>query len=144
MKKILIIHSIQQSPITQSIVQAAKGVLEENLTAFEVYRTNALLEIPPLISIISEHSEYGGMVVTGAATTEREKLIFPNLYQACLDSAAVYSTPIGFGIHVGDIMPDERELMIIGANAACTCAELAGMNVNGLYSDFAHNERYKN
>lgn len=143
-KKILLITSIQNNPVAQIVTQAARNVLDENRAPFEAYKTSALLEIPSLLSIISDYSDYSGIVVTGAAITTREKLVFPNFYQACIDTAAVYSLPLGFGIYIGDSTASEQELAVVGADAACTCVELVNLSMSDTYQNLSKHLKYTN
>lgn len=143
-KKILLIHSIQNNPVAQVVTQAAKDVLDENLASFQAYKTSALLEIPSLLSIISEHADYSGVVVTGVATTSRERLVFPNFYQVCVDTASVYSLPLGFGVYVGDGEASEQELAVIGADAACSCVELVNLSTSDPYETLTKHLKYTN
>lgn len=136
--QILLVTSIQSTPVTQLITKAARGVLTENMAPFETHRTNAILEIPSLISVIGECTDYSGIVVVGTVVTDREQELFPQLYQASIETAASYSLPFGFGMYHGRKDPTESELAIIGADAACTCVELANLGIQGVHGNAAN------
>ncbi|MEO0144814.1 MAG: 6,7-dimethyl-8-ribityllumazine synthase [candidate division WOR-3 bacterium] len=96
-----IVASKFNSIITESLVNGAKKVLEENNLKYEIFWVNGSFEIPIMIKLLSKKKNFDGFIAIGCiikGETDHNEYIAKAVSYGIMKISLELSIPITFGI----------------------------------------------